>query len=44
MKKIIAKIKAFFYARRVMKSIREAQDIHSGKRMAITLDEFLKEF
>lgn len=44
MKRLIVIIKAWFYARKIMKSLKEAEDIHAAKKIGKSFAEFLNEF
>ena len=41
--RLVARIKARNRARKIMSSFKEAEQIHSGKKNAQTLDDFLNE-
>jgi len=40
----IARFKAKRQVRTIMRSLNEAEEIHAGKRAAISLEDFLKDF
>ncbi len=43
MRRLITIIIAFFHARRIMKSLKEAEDIHAAKKIGKSFAEFLNE-